>query len=331
MGHIIGYIISSIIASIISGVLLIGIPFGVLLEMKGLGDYMYALTIILASLMELIWFLFLLFVGGDFHFSLKDIIKKIKSFFKKEKETNKNKEKKNNQETITSRERFFYIVEGIILIAIAIYVVINPQHSSISNLIYNGLIIKILAGIFIPLIIINTINLIALEGDGFFSGIGTQISTILLSIVLGFIITTGMLFVASVWYPDIEQTIRKSWFIYDNPNFDKIRNNDSFNATEYLKNEYQKLIDTYKQNSTCDLNEEHCMKEFKLKIIRELDTRNASIRTYGYKYHKRIEVDKDNDVVCITDMKTTHNLFYRINYMNFNFEEITMDEYNSYA
>ena len=85
MLHVISYIISSLIASIVSGALLIGIPFGVLLEMKGLGTYMYALTIIITSLFELIYFLFLMFLNDDVEFSIKSFLERIKSVFKKDK------------------------------------------------------------------------------------------------------------------------------------------------------------------------------------------------------------------------------------------------------
>ena len=330
MLHVIGYIISAAIASVISGALLIGIPFGVLLEMKGLGTYLYALTIIIASLFELIYFLFLIFTSGDIEFSIKGLFEKIKSFIKKDKKAN-TKKVKNTKENKTSKYKIIYIVESIILIVIAAYCVINPQHSSVTNVIYNGLFIKILAGIIMPLIIINTINQIIVEHDGIFSGLGMQFNVALGSFVFGFVIATGMLFVSSIWYQDIDTTIRKSWFIYDNSNFDEIRKSETFNANDYLKEQYQKLDDKYKQSSNCDINEENCMKELKLSIVREVDNRNAEMRTYGYMYKSRIEVDTNTDVLCITDMKTTHNLFYKINYKDFSFEEITIDEYNSYA
>lgn len=329
MLHIISYIISSVIASVVSCALLIGIPFGVLLEMKGLGTYMYALTIVIASVFELIYFLFLMFTSGDVEFSIKGLFQKIKSLFKKEKK-NINKKDKNVKENKTSRDKIIYIVESIILIVIAVYCVINPQHSSVTNVIYNGLFVKILAGIIMPLIIINTVNQIILEHDGLFAGLGTQFNLALASFVFGFVIATGMLFTASIWYQDIETNIKKSWFIYDNPNFDEIRGAD-FNSDEYIKSEYQKLDDKYKQSMTCNINEEQCMKELKLSIVREVDNRNAEIRNYGYMYKSRIEVDTNTDVLCITDMKTTHNLFYRINYRDFSFDVITIDEYNSYA
>ena len=329
MGQIIGYIFASIIASIISGALLIGIPFGVLLEMKNLGTYLYALTIVIASFFELGWFLFMMFISGDVKFNIKDIPKYIKSIFKKEK--NRSNNSKKTDKVKTSKEKTINIVEEIILIAIAVYSVINPQHSTVTNVIYNGLVIKILAGIFIPLIIINTINQIIMDGDGFFSGIGVQFSTLLGSVVFGFVISTGMLFVASIYYPDIETSIKKEWFIYDNPNFDEIRSSDTFNVNEYLKKEYKKLTEKYLESAKCDVNEENCMNEVKLKIVREIDNRNASIRTYGYMYKSKLKVDINTDVLCITDMKTTHNLFYQINYKDFSFKEITMDEYNSYA
>lgn len=333
MGHIIGYIISSIIASVISGFLLIGIPFGILLEMKGLGDYMYALTIVLATVVELFWFLMTSIIGGGFDFSIKGIFNFIKSIFKK----NKINEVKKDKKIFTTSDRIRYIIEYIILIAIAIYSVIFPQHSSIAKVIYNGTIIKILSSLFLPLIIINIINEIiefwGLEKkiSSIFSSIGIQLMSAVGAIVLGFIVSTGMLLVASVWYTDIEDSIRKSWFIYDNPNFDEIRKDESFNATDYLKSEYQKLVENYKATANCDYNEEKCMDNIKLEIVRAVDTRNADIRTYGYMYKSKIKVDANTDVLCITDMKTRHNLFYKINYNVFSFEEITMDEYNSYA
>ncbi|MBR2708080.1 MAG: hypothetical protein IKE90_01440 [Bacilli bacterium] len=331
MGHIIGYIIASIVATVISGFLLLGIPFGVLLEMKGLGDYMYALTIIIASVFELGWLILTLSMGGNVSFSPKKFFTALKSFIKREKkETNKGK---NVNKEASSKVSVLLIVEAILLLAIAIYSVMNPMHSSFANIIYNGTITKILAGIFIPLIIINIINMIVDMGGGFgsiFTSLGSQLGGAFMAIVFGFIISTGMLFVASVWYTDIETTIKKTWFVYDNSNFNEIRGTN-FNADEYLKTEYQKLNDKYKQSMTCNINEENCMKELKLSIVREIDNRNAEIRNYGYMYKSRIEVDTNTDVLCITDMKTTHNLFYKINYRDFSFDVITLDEYNSHA
>ena len=111
----------------------------------------------------------------------------------------------------------------------------------------------------------------------------------------------------------------------------EIDEEETLSILEDLKEEYNKLDNKYKESSTCDYNEEKCMKELKLKIVRELDNKYATIRTYGYKYQSRIEVDANKDVVCITDMKTKHNLFYQINYNEFAFDEISIDDYNSYA
>lgn len=327
MGHIIGYIVASFFATIISGFVLLGIPCGIILEMKGLGTYMYAITIMLAALFQLLWFIFFIFIEGSFKFNIKDIPKMIKSIFKKEKTETKKRDPRRHR---TNRDQRIYIVEGLILIAIAVYSVINPQHSMVSNFIYNGTFIKILGGIFLPLIIINLINQIILEGNGFFSAVGTEFAGVLGSLVFGFIISTGMLFVASVWYPDIESTIKKSWFVYDNPNFDSIRG-ENFDETEYLKNEYKVLDEKYKESSDCDYNEESCMNEIKLKIVREVDNRNATIRNYGYSYKSKVKIDAYTDALCITDRKTLYNLFYKINYKDFAFEEITIDEYNDYA
>lgn len=328
MGTIIAYIISSIIASIISGFLLLGIPVGILLEMKGLGDYMIALTIVLASCISLIWFILTATMSGGFDFSLKGIFNFVKSIFKKDKTIHST----SNKKVLKNKDKIRYIIEIVILLVIAIYSVIVPQHSSIANVIYNGIIVKALSGIFIPLLIINIINeVIELGGISFiFSSLGTQIGLAIGFITIGFMISTGMLISASLSYPSIEKSIRKSWFVYDNPNFDKIRG-DNFDATDYLRSKYQELSEKAKQTSSCNYNEEDCMNELKLRIVRTVDNRNAEIRNYGYMYKSKIKVDANSDVLCITDMKTRHNLFYKINYNVFSFEEITIDEYNSYA
>ena len=330
MGHIIAYIISSIIASWISGFLLLGIPVGVLLEMKGLGDYMYALTVVLASLFSLIWFIITASISGDVDLSIKGIFSKIKSLFKKD----KNKEEKKNakEEIKNNSSKLRYIIEGVIIIAIAIYSIIFPQHSSIAKVIYNGTIIKALSSIFLPLVIINIINeIIDLGGfSSILSSIGTQLGMALAFLVIGFIISTGMLFTASVFYKDIETSIRKEWFIYDNPNFDEIRGKD-FDATKYLEKEYKDLTEKVTETLKCDTTEEACMDKIKLEVVRALDHKNGVIRNYGYMYKSKIKVDANVDVLCITDMKTRNNLFYEINYKDFSFKEITIDDYNKYA
>ena len=113
MGQIIGYIISCIIASIISFVGLGGIVLGVLVEMKGLGSQLAALTIVIASIVELSIFLGEVFLGSNI--SIKDLFENMKSHFSKKK-LKENKKANEDHKKI----KFLYIVELVILLAIVV-------------------------------------------------------------------------------------------------------------------------------------------------------------------------------------------------------------------
>lgn len=322
MGQIIGYIISSIIVSIISFVGLGGIVLGVLVDMKGLGEQLIALAIIITTIMELLSFIGTIFLGSDF--SIKNILENIKAKLKKSE-----KKSKNNSNNENSKMKVRYIIELVLLLGIAIYSVINPTHSTVTKVIYNGFFIKLFSNLLIPLIIINIINSIIDEFMGFFSSILSSIGLLIASFVIGLSVSSAMLFVASVWYPDIETTIKGSWFIYDNPNFNEIRGKD-FDATEYLKSEFQKLNENSRQTANCDYNEETCMQNIKRQIYSAVSVKNTSIRTYGYKYISRVEIDTNTDILCISDLKTTYRSFFKINYKDYSFEETTIDEYLKY-
>lgn len=322
MGQIIGYIISSIIVSIISFVGLGGIVLGVLVDMKGLGEQLIALAIIITTIAELLSLIGTIFLGSDF--SIKNILENIKSKFKKSE-----KKVKNDSDNKHIKMKVRYIIEIVLLLVIAIYSVINPTHSTVTKVIYNGFFIKLLSNLLIPLIIINMINLIIDDFMGFFSSIFSSIGLLIASFIIGLSISSAMLFVSSVWYPDIETTIKESWFIYDNPNFNEIRG-ENFDATEYLKSEFQKLNENYRQSSNCDYNEETCMQNIKRQIMSAVSIKNASIRTYGYKYISKVEIDTNTDILCISDLKTKYRSFFKINYKDYSFEETTRDEYIKY-
>ena len=65
-----------------------GIPtiiFSILLEMKGLDTYAYALNILITSIIELIKFIFYIFIASDIKLNLKNIPKMFKFLFNKKK------------------------------------------------------------------------------------------------------------------------------------------------------------------------------------------------------------------------------------------------------
>lgn len=324
MGQIIGYIISCIIASIISFVGLGGIVLGVLVEMKGLGSQLAALTIVIASIVELSIFLGEVFLGSNI--SIKDLFENIKSHFSKKK-LKENKKANEDHKKI----KFLYIVELVILLAIVVYSIIVPTHSRIANVIYNGFFIKAFSNLLIPLFIMITINAFVDNILGFFSSIFSSIGTLLISLMLGLTVSSAMIFVASVWYPDIETSIKKNWFIYDNANFDSIRGKD-FDTTAFLKTEIKKIVDYAFENADCDYSDEVCMKRIKTNMINSnLYSKNISIRNYGYVVAQNIEIDVYNEALSIRDLKDTHLIYYKISYKEFSFDEISEDEYNNIA
>jgi len=108
----------------------------ILLEMKGLGPYVYALTILVASIIELVKFISYVFCNSNIKLNIKDIFKMIKSLFnRKNKETNKVINKPKNK-SITLNT-----IEAIVINIFVIYAIFVPTHSLLASLIYKNVII----------------------------------------------------------------------------------------------------------------------------------------------------------------------------------------------
>lgn len=286
----------------------------ILLEMKGLGTYVYALTILVASIMELIKFISYIFCDSSIKLNIKDIFKMIKSLFnRKNKETRKviNKPKKKSLTLNT--------IEVIVIVGFVIYAIFVPIHSLLASLIYKNVIIRILSIIFIPLVICNIINSaredISAIGLGFFLDL-------IFSLFIGFIVAPCIIFTADVWHQDISKSIQ-SWYTYDDRRFDEIRKKDDFKGEfEYLKSSYE---NTYKELiNTCDINEPPCLTRMSTNIFR-----NTNIREYGYTVSSNFQYNDQTNYFCVLDKKTKKYNFYKMTYKNFSFEKSSQEEFEN--
>lgn len=312
----VGFILTSLVMIAISFGLafLPSIVFAILLEMKGLGSYLYALTVLIASIMALIKFISYIISGSSIKINIKDIPKMIKSLFnKKNKETKKIISKsKNRSLTINS-------VEVIVILGFVIYAIFGASHSFVFSLIYDNVIVRILAVIFIPLVICNIINDMRDDFAGFFSSCFMEF---LLTIFLGFVIAGPTMFTADVWYEDISKSMQ-SWFIYDNTAFDELRSKDAFKGEyEYLKSRYEK---TYNEViNTCDINEAPCLERVRSAVINR-----TSIKQYGYTITSDFRYSPEIEYLCIADKKTKEYKFYKITYKGFSFEKSSQEEFEA--
>lgn len=293
-----------------------GIPsiiFAVLLEMKGLGSYVFALTILIASIMELVKFISYIIGGANYELNIKDIPKLIKSLFSKEKKETKKivSKAKNRSLTINS-------IEVIVIVGFVIYAIFGASHSLVFSLIYDNVIVRIIAVIFIPLVICNIINSIREEGGIFYS----LFLEFIFPIIVGFFLAGPIMFTADVWHEDISKSIQ-SWFIYDNTAFDELRSKDDFKGEyEYLKSRYEK---TYNEViNTCDINEAPCLERVRSAVINR-----TSIKQYGYTITSDFRYSPEIEYLCIADKKTKKYKFYKITYKGFSFEKSSQEEFEA--
>lgn len=285
----------------------------ILLEMKGLGTYVYALTILVASIMELIKFISYIFCDSSIKLNIKDIFKMIKSLFnRKNKETRKviNKPKKKSLTLNT--------IEVIVIVGFVIYAIFVPIHGLLVSIIYKNIFARVLAIIFFPLIICNSINAFREDMFGF---IGTIFIEFFLPLLACVITATSVMFIADVWHEDISKSIQ-SWFIYDDKSYDEIRKREDFKGEyEFLKSSYEK---TYNELiTTCDINEPSCLEKIGLGVIQ-----NTKIKQYGYSvssWYRSPEID----YICVLDNKTKKYKFYKLNYKNFAFELSDQEEFET--
>lgn len=310
----IGFVLTCIVLVGISMMLGMIPPFifCILLELKGLGPYVYALTIIIASVMALIKFISYMFCESNIKLNPKDLFKIIKSVFNKENiKTNSIINKAKN------RSKTINIIEVIVIIAFVLYAVFVPTHSILASLIYKNIFVRVLAVIFIPLVICNIINELREDYESFFS---TCLTEVLITLFMAFILSPCIMFTADVWHQDISKSIQ-SWFTYDDRRFDEIRKRDDFKGEfNYLKTSYEK---TYNQLiDTCDINEPACLGRMNTNIFK-----NTNIREYGYTITSNFRYNDETNYFCVLDKKTKKYNFYKMTYRDFSFELSSQEEF----
>ena len=312
----VGFIIASLFLIMIS-CMIGGLPslvLAILLEMKGLGSYLYALTILIASVVELIKFISYIIGGANYELSIKDIPKMVKSIFKKDQ-----KEKKKLISQSKNRSLTLNTIEVIILLGFVLYAIFGMSHSFVFSLIYDNVVVRIIAVIFIPLVLCNIINGKREDEMGIFSGIFIDF---ILPIIIGFFIAAPMLFAADVWYKDISESIQ-SWFIYDNNDFDDLREKDDFKGEyEYLKSRYEQTYNSV--ITTCDINEPACLETVRNKVIN-----GTNIKEYGYTITSDFRYSPEIEYLCIADKKTKKYKFYKLTYKGFSFELSSQEEFEN--
>lgn len=294
-----------------------GIPsiiLAILLEMKGLGTYVYALTILIASLMELAKFISYVFCESNIKLNVKDLFKMIKSLFNK-----KNKEAKKLINKTKNKSLTVNTIEIVVIVGFVIYAIFVPTHSLLASLIYKNIFVRILSIIFIPLVICNLINEFREDLD---SILLTCFNEIFVTLFMAFLIAPCIMFTADVWHEDISKSIQ-SWYIYDDNRFDEIRKRDDFKGEfEYLKSSYE---ETYNQLiNACDINEPACLDNMGVNIVK-----NTNIKEYGYTITSNFKYNDETNYLCVLDKKTKKYNFYKITYKNFSFEKSSQEEFEN--
>ena len=143
----IGFILTCIVITAIS-MALAGLPsivLYILLEMKGLGSYVLALTVLMASIVELTQFVFHVFLGTEVDLSIKNLLKIIKSPFNK-----KNKDIKKMINKTKNKSLTIDAIEVIVIIGFVIYAIFVPIHGLLVSIIYKNIFARVLAIIFFP-------------------------------------------------------------------------------------------------------------------------------------------------------------------------------------
>lgn len=312
------------ISFVISCVVLIGLSMciggipsiilAILLEMKGLGTYVYALTILIATFIELAKFISYVFCESSIKFNLQDLLKIIKSLFNK-----KNKETKKVISNAKNKSLTVNTIEIIVIVGFVIYAIFVPVHSLLASLIYKNIFIRILSIIIIPLIVCNLINEFRENLD---SIILTCFTEIFVTLFIAFIIAPPIMFAADVWHQDISKSIQ-SWYTYDDRRFDEIRKKDDFKGEfEYLKSSYEEI---YNQLiDTCDINEPSCLTRMSTNIFK-----NTNIREYGYTISSNFQYNDETNYFCVLDKKTKKYNFYKMTYKTFSFEKSSQEEFEN--
>lgn len=287
----------------------------ILLEMAHISGYALALIVMLVSLMELGKFIMYIFTDQNIEINPKAIFAKIKSLFKKNKETKNDYEL--NKIVKKDRNKFVIIVECLIIIAFVVYSLIKLPHGILLNFTYNGWICRILSGIYFPLLVINIINYTRDEGFGY------SFPILFLEYVFGFIFATTFVFAADTAFKDSPQAKNTltSCFVYDDDSYDKIRSKEKITDNfEFLKTSYLNTLEEL--SKTYNINEEDDYSKLKEDLLTKV-----KLERYGFKMTDHKWIDDDSVILYIVDRKTNKYNYYKLNIRTNSFEKSNNEEW----
>lgn len=278
---ILGVVLISILTFVLAG--LPAIVWIILIQSAGLQDYLYAFTTILFSILNLILFfkLSLEYLDSDEHKTLS-------------------------------------IIEIIIIVCFIVAGIFIKPHSFFFNIIYSSFIVKILAMLCIPVLIMNIINC-------FFADDKESIKTNL--VVIGGAALLSLAFSSVViWVADFKDNKDighkiQSWFVYDNNKFDKIRKDAKIESEyDFLNGELGTALNSLKE--TCDINEEDCYKKVKTGLYNK-----SNLKEYGYDISSIEWQDNDIALLRVFDKKTKEYSVYKMNYRDYSLEKSSDKEF----
>lgn len=324
MGSIIGFIFLCLFIFTLS-CFLGGLPFIVwiiLVEIAGLDDYMWALTLIAFSVIELIIFI-IRSLGGEVDFNIKSIFTKIKNLIKRRKDKTKDKDKYVDEDK--RKKHIINIIEIVVLLVIAIAgLSTEPQFLDLT---ITNHVIKMLYIILVPLIIINIINGYIIEKDyeiGIFEPIGNKLFEFFTVGILGIAIASTVIIFSDIYdeYNYVNDNI-KSLFVYNNEEYDEIRASDDFETEyDYLNYTFSNALSSLKANN--DINDPNGYDVIKRNLFSQ-----AGIKEYGYSVTDSVWQTDDIRIICVVDSKTREHKMYKLNYRNYSLEESSDKEFLS--
>ena len=316
------FLLIYILSSVCSFVLVI--PSVIFVEMSGNSDYMWAITWGIYSIIQCMNFIAYL-CGEKFEFSMFSNVFKIfdyiKALFKREDKESLIKLKKVENTSVTLK-----IIETIIVIGAIIFGLLQVQHSGILNLIYSNPILRVLYILGFVLEIVNFINSYISEKkyQSFFSCLGDYIIDVFLALLLALSMSSiGVMLADAMNKENGYMDTVKSWYIYDNNEFDEKRTEASFKGEyEFLKEDIEQALSTLKASHNINTKSEY-------DYVKSNLFSNTKFKEYGYQITDQKWKDDNTEIFYILDRKTRKGNYYKLNYQTGIFEQAAKEEWNN--
>ena len=193
-------------------------------------------------------------------------------------------------------------------------------------MIYSNPILRVLYILGFVLTIVNFINSYISEKKykSFFSCLGDHIFDEVLALLLALSIgSTGVMIADSMNKEHGYMDIVKSWYIYDNNEFDEKRTEASFKGEyEFLKEDIEQALSTLKASHNINTKSEY-------DYVKSNLFSNTNFKEYGYQITDQKWKDDNTEIFYILDRKTRKGNYYKLNYQTGIFEQTVNDEWNN--